>query len=1071
MLLPTPAVVAGVAQPVIVLDGEWWYRSSPLDEGWPKGPLEGCQVVEVPGEPAMQGFAVSQDAEQAYYAEVAVPADFAGQRAILRFDGVYDYARLFVNGRFVRDHVGGFTRWEADISDLVQPGQSFLLSLGVTDRSGSISRASAYAGHAIGGVLRSVYLMAVPPVHLWRAHVRTDLGPALDSAFLQLDIGVSSAAPGGVGAELSVGLEDPGGQPVETGLDPVFLRPGQASLQLTVPLASPSLWTAETPDLYRLSLDLSSGPFSERVEQRIGVRTVTVQGNKLLVNGRPVTLRGVNRHDLDPRLGRCSNAVLDREDVRVLKEANINFVRTSHYPPGPALVEAADELGLYLEVESAVCWAGMHGHPATQDEPARTAEYLGQFAEMVERDRNHPSVVLWSLGNESAWGTNFAAELAHVRRVDGARPVIMSYPAGAEDVVSSHYPAYGSDLANPAQPVLYDEAAHVLCYRPGDLRRDPAVQLDWGCTLGNLVEQLEQADGALGLAIWAGVDEIFHLPQGVCGYGPWGILDIWRRRKPEWWSVKRAYAPVRLTSGAAVAEGQADGVVVGLENRHDFLNLSAFSIRWHLGDHQGAVPGPDVAPHNTGFVTLPVGRGATGQLTLEFVSPEGRVVDEHVLELTVAGASPGRPERTDAWTSPAVHWARPGGRLTAEGGDGALVLVVDTASGCLEQAELFGHEVLVGGPYLHVAGPRLPPWHCDAVEAGPVSSAVRIHGHYGPLEAAFDLRLHEDRSLVVSYQLGDFALEAPFGLVELGLSFDLSPPLSCVRWRSRAEPWVTPGDHLGRATGAAQATSEGGDGSYGDRPAGPWEDDAWDTFLDGPASAGHFRRDFRARRRELDRFEVTRPDGIGVVVRALKGQAARVGPATEVIYPDDDRVKLSGGWRLQPAVQRADFGSRYGPDVLSSSVGAQAVVNFYGTGIEWVASRGPDLGIAEVWLDGALARPVLDCYSAGRYHEPTLYSATGLASGRHELRIIATGRGRPQATAQHLAVGYFVVYPHDPVRPRLVVLDHESFPWDRFAWAPASLADNAGRVRSARGSTVLAFTPGTGWPNGQAVSP
>ena len=139
------------------------------------------------------------------------------------------------------------------------------------------------------------------------------------------------------------------------------------------------------------------------------------------------------------------------------------------------------------------------------------------------------------------------ASKASVRSRDATRPVIMSYSDGAvgTDIKSVHYPPVGAELSSPDVPVLYDEAAHIACYRQGDLRRDPSVQVDWGSTLYGLVEAVERSPGALGLAIWAGVDEIFLLPGGVLGYGPWGVVDIWRRKKPEWWSVKRAYAPVR----------------------------------------------------------------------------------------------------------------------------------------------------------------------------------------------------------------------------------------------------------------------------------------------------------------------------------------------------------------------------------------------------------------------------------------------------------------------------------------------------------------------------------------------
>ncbi len=192
--------------------------------------------------------------------------------------------------------------------------------------------------------------------------------------------------------------------------------------------------------------------------EKIGFREVKVEGNKLLVNGMPVKLRGACRHDIHPTLGRMTTPEYDLKDVLLARESNMNFIRTSHYPPSEAFLDYCDQYGIYVEDETAVCFVGSHrteayrASGASQSDPEFTGRYLSQLEEMVQNHRNHPSVIIWSIGNENIFGSNFKESFKWVKENDPTRPVIYSYPGQVPDslqmyeILSMHYPSWKGNL-------------------------------------------------------------------------------------------------------------------------------------------------------------------------------------------------------------------------------------------------------------------------------------------------------------------------------------------------------------------------------------------------------------------------------------------------------------------------------------------------------------------------------------------------------------------------------------------------------------------------------------------------
>nr|MDE6347177.1 beta-galactosidase [Bacteroides sp.] len=478
----------GVRRPVLSLSGTWDFRYSPQSR-W--------TTVQVPGEVAMQGFAIEHDKPFYYKKTFVIPADYVGKRVILRFDGVYSHARLSVNGQFVREHHGGFTRWETDITSQVRIGKKNEIFLEVEDRLDDISYASGYAYHPIGGILRDVTLFALPDSHVYDVALETHLDSLYKDAVLQFDCRFVGEA----GTEVEFRLSDSEGKAVRLPQTRFALTAGQNTCSL--PVANPLKWDAEHPHLYTLEVAICrDGKKVACFRRPVGFRKVEIVKDRMLVNGRQVKLRGACRHDIHPTLGRTTTAELDSLDVLLFKESNMNFVRTSHYPPTERFLEFCDRYGVYVESETAVCFVNTHRQKNyapgnTQEDPAYTDRYVGQCQEMVKSFRSHPSILFWSIGNESVYGSNFQLCWDWVKATDATRPVIFSYPGSVPegktrifDILSMHYQDVHGDLyqwgmgtrnfQGHGLPTLFDEWAHPACYTYATLQTDPNIREFWG---------------------------------------------------------------------------------------------------------------------------------------------------------------------------------------------------------------------------------------------------------------------------------------------------------------------------------------------------------------------------------------------------------------------------------------------------------------------------------------------------------------------------------------------------------------------------------------------------------------
>lgn len=863
----------------ISLNGKWSFRYSPKHK-W--------QSIQVPGEAAMQGYAIRHDEPFCYKRQVNVPSAFIGKRVILRFDGVYSHARLFVNNRMVREHHGGFTRWETDVTDYVKKGSNEIM-LEVTDRLDDISYASGYAHHPIGGILRSVTLFALPKNHLKNTYIETELDSMYRDAVLAV---YSTAMTDKDGMDVVFELTDPDGRKVSLQKSRFPLHKGRKEEQWRLPVANPRKWDAEHPNLYTLVATVMDGDTPlYSIRKDVGFRKIEINGDRMLVNGKQVKLRGACRHDIHPMLGRTTTAELDSLDAVLFKEANMNFVRTSHYPPSETFLRHCNRLGIYVECETGVCFVNTYRQKNyapgnTQDNPEYADRYLGQCQEMVNAFRSHPSVLFWSIGNESAYGSNFQLCWDWVKAADTTRPVIFSYPGSVGekkrifDILSMHYQNVHGNLDQWGMstrnfqghgiPALFDEWAHPACYTYQTLQTDPNIREFWGKSIDMMWEGLYNAPGGLGGAIWGYIDETFMLPKpkvgtsfwkefahtakpegfrGDCvGYGEWGIVDVWRRKKPEFWSTKKAYSPIRLTSAETVSFTSGQRIVLPIQNRFDHTNFSEISASYTFNGEKKPLSLPALEPHERGTLTIPAEDWKNGSpLFIEFRASDGSLIDAY---------RPILGNRNEI-----AHNTANGKVLTLTENDscyvvngGTFALEVSRKTGLLTRVQSNGETVIENGPYLnayvnlnHLSGAEVrkianfykvsaEDWQKDAVNVTTVGNDVRVllKGSYKTVKVDYQINIRPDGRIDIDYMTEGLTNGY---LREEGVSFKMANTMKTIHWTRRGYwNYYPDGEFAGNQESAPLYNAR--HVAYGENPNQPWAMDTHNYYYWADAGAG-----------------------------------------------------------------------------------------------------------------------------------------------------------------------------------------------------------------------------------------
>jgi beta-galactosidase len=525
-----------------------------------------------------------------------LPDDWPGGAAVLRFDGVESCARVWLNGYELGTFKGSRLPVEYGVGELLRPRGNVLAVRVHQWSSGSYLEDQDMWW--LPGIFRDVTLIERPEGAVTDFFAHCDYDPATGLGTLRVD-----CEPAGTVAVPELGLDVPTGEPVTVPVEP---------------------WSAEVPRLY----DAELATEGERIPLRLGFRTAAVEDGVLKVNGRRVLFRGVNRHEFDPDHGRVMDPEIMRRDLLLMKRHNVNAVRTSHYPPHPAFLDLCDELGLWVVDECDLEThgfqvVGRRGNPV--DDERWTPALLDRAARMVERDKNHPSVIMWSLGNECGTGRGLSAMAAWIRDRDPHRPIhYEGDPSCADtDVYSRMYADHAAceligrraepppadaalDERRRGMPFVLCEYAHAMGNGPGGLTEYQQIFETYErCQGGFVWEWIDHglrartADGTAYFAYGGDFGEELHDGNFVCD----GLLFPDRTPSPGLTEFKKVVQPVHI-------EGDGERGTVTLTNRYDVADLSGLVFRWvyevdgEAGD-EGRLEVPDLGPGRGAVLELP----------------------------------------------------------------------------------------------------------------------------------------------------------------------------------------------------------------------------------------------------------------------------------------------------------------------------------------------------------------------------------------------------------------------------------------------------------------------------------
>ncbi len=528
------------------LNGDWRFHwvphpdQRPVDFYQPAFDVSGWKTIAVPGNWQRQGYDTplytnitypfqvdpprvmgepppeytnfkARNPVGSYRREFTVPEAWKGRQVFLQFDGVDSAFYLWINGRQVGYSEDSRTPAVFNITQYLQEGANVLAVEVYRYSNGSYLEDQDY--FRLSGIYRNVHLWSAAALHIRDFFAHAELDAQCRDGDLRVDVEVQNFADQPQGFKVAAELLDAAGQTVLQGLtaDGRADAAGKASVTLRKPVAQPALWSAEQPNLYRLLLTLTdaAGRTVEVTTCQVGFRRVEMKDGFLLVNGQRVYLKGVNRHEHDPVTGHTVSVESMIRDIQLMKQLNVNAVRTSHYPNDPQWYDLCDRLGLYVIDEANIESHGMgYGEKSLAKDPAWKAAHLDRTQRMVERDKNHPCVIIWSLGNEAGNGVNFYATYDWTKQRDPSRPV--QYERAELD--------RNTDIYCP----MYATIEHMVDYAKKNPPR-PLIQCEYAHAMGNSVGNLQDYWDAIeaypslqGAFIWDWVDQglLVDVPTG-----------------------------------------------------------------------------------------------------------------------------------------------------------------------------------------------------------------------------------------------------------------------------------------------------------------------------------------------------------------------------------------------------------------------------------------------------------------------------------------------------------------------------------------------------------------------------
>jgi len=832
------------------LDGIWKFAFSPSPEARPVDfyrddfDVSGWKTIAVPGMlqalghgqpyfisagyafPQNQPF-IPHDINEvgSYRRDFTVPAHWAGRRTILQIGAAGAAYYIWVNGAKVGYSEDSKLPSEFDVTAQLKPGRNTIAIELYRFADGSYLEDQDF--WRLSGIERSIFLYAAPATRIrdFEVHAGLDAGHRDGQFSLTAQIAGEDRA-----ARLRVTLRE-GRRVVLVRDQAVDVRGGQAEAVLAGTVPAVRAWSAETPNLYTLLIELmdADGRVIEATSRRIGFRTVEMADGEVRVNGRRIMIRGVNRHEHDPKTFRILSDATMRRDFELMKRANVNAIRASHYPNDPRFYALADEFGFYVMDEANI---ESHGYMALGNtsgdrektqlgyRPEWRAAHLDRVQRMVERDKNHPSIIFWSLGNEAGIGPSFEAAGQWLKARDPGR--LRSF-LGWGTLAFRHAPNDYVDIYAP----MYDSIAKMVDYAESPDYAQPMIQCEYAHAMGNSLGNLEdywrviRAHRKLqGGFVWDWVDQTM-LRQDAQGRDYWaqgfdyganpkgddstvgdGVIQADRTPDPEYFELAKVYAPIAFEAIDAAA-GR-----FRIVNRHDHIGLAGFSFDWELLEDglpvaHGALAAPDIAAGAAAPVAIDLAgiarrdgreylvtlraRARAGTIALV---PQGHVV---AWEQFALSAPVPLPPLGDAV---AVATTQDGFRLSS----GGRVLEVDGRTG-LARYSAGGIELLSGGtpnfwraPTDNDVGTGIPKTHAmwklfsNERKAGAriEGKAIVVTSDIGAGAVHFETRyeMAAGGSVRVTARFDPLRRDLPDPL-RLGLAFTTPPALDTVSWYGR----------------------------------------------------------------------------------------------------------------------------------------------------------------------------------------------------------------------------------------------------------------------------------------------
>ncbi len=637
------------SQNFLSLNGTWkfnWVRDPakrPLDFFETGYDVSGWNNIPVPSNWEMQGYgipiyvnvrypftanpkppAVPHDYNPvgSYRRTFTVPAEWDGKQIFIHFGVLKSAAFVWVNGENVGYSQGSKTPAEWNITSYVTPGKENMVAVQIFRWSdGSYLEDQDF--WRLSGMERDVFLYSTPSVYIRDFFALADLDENYKNGKLTIDIDINNKAPKlkakDYVLELTL-LERDNKSTLLTENVPLNINKSEnTSLHFEKIIDNPEKWSAEKPNLYNLVFQLKDKDknVTEAVGCKLGFRKSEVKNGQLLINGQPILIKGVDRHEHDQYTGHVISYESMLKDIKLFKENNINTVRTSHYPNDPMWYELCDKYGIYVIDEANIESHGMgYGKKSLAKDPEWMDAHLDRIERMVERDKNHASIILWSMGNEAGNGVNFTACRKWIQERDKSRPV--------------HYERAGFGDNTDIYPPMYASIGHMIKYASDPKHTKPLIQCEYAHSMGNSTGNLqdywdviEKYDRLQGGVIWDWVDQGFvkETPNGQKywayggDYGPEdvpsdqnfcinGLVNPDRSPHPALREVKKVYQNIGLKT-TDIMNGKVE-----VFNKYFFTNLNEFDILWSLSEEgkiidKGEISGPDIPPRTSKMFTIP----------------------------------------------------------------------------------------------------------------------------------------------------------------------------------------------------------------------------------------------------------------------------------------------------------------------------------------------------------------------------------------------------------------------------------------------------------------------------------